>query len=200
MEQIRFGGRRVVGFGVGGVFDDAGDFLDDVKTTVFGGAPIFRDGPLVGSSHNPEYHETTKITGQEVDPSAPPEAPAGPCTNLPSWIQNIAGCSGPNPPMNLQQACASIPREFQAIAGCSNANTKLKPGESATTAPASVLTLPFGGGVDADGKPIKSPFDWFEEHKTAIIVAAVAAGTLMVGAIAAPIVMETLAVRKMARS
>jgi hypothetical protein len=36
--------------------------------------------------------------------------------------------------------------------------------------PALVSTLPFGGGIDANGKRIQSPLEWFEEHKTAIAV------------------------------
>jgi hypothetical protein len=158
MEQIHFGGRRVVGFG--DIFDDAARWWSSETTP------------------NPAYQETAKITGQETDPSAPPDAPATP---------------------TIQQACANVPESLQAITGCSNANTKLKPGESATTAPASVLTLPFGGGVDANGKSILSPTEWLAAHKTAIILTAIGIGTIVVGAVTAPIVMEAMATRRMER-
>lgn len=145
MEHVRLGNRRVAGFdvGVGGLFD------------IFGGGS--------GTSPNPAYQATATITGQKVDPNAPPDAPAGP---------------------TVQDACANIPTWAQAIAGCSNANVKPAPGQSVATAPASPLTLFFGGGVDANGNPIQTPLQWLEAHKTAIAIGgAVFAGIVVYGAI-----------------
>jgi hypothetical protein len=121
-------------------------------------------GENTGTSPNPAYRATAAITGQHVDPSAPADTPAGP---------------------SVQNACANIPTWAQAISGCSNANVALAPGTTAPTAPAPVSTILFGGGVDANGKPIKTPLEsaiesaneaakWFSNNKTAIAIGAVA--------------------------
>ena len=155
MERIQIGGRRVVWFGVGGPINDAISWWNKAfRANVY--------DPNVGTSPNPTYQETAKITGQQVDPNAPADAPATP---------------------TIQQACAGIPASLQAIAGCTNANVRPPPGTSVPTAPALLSTLPFGGGIDANGKPIQSPYEWFQEHKTAIAVGAAVTATVVVGGV-----------------
>jgi len=135
MERIQIGGRRVVGFGVGGPINDAiGWWNKAFRSNVY--------DPNVGTT--------------------PVDAPTGP---------------------TVQDACASIPASLQAIAGCTNANVKPPPGTSVPTAPALLSTLPFGGGIDANGKPIQSPYEWFQEHKTAIAVGAAVTATVVVGGV-----------------
>ena len=159
MEQIKLGGRRVVGFGIGdlpsGTFPSAAESVSGESSAYNG---IDSSPPEITSSPNPAYRATAAITGQKIDPNTPPDVPADPTA--------------------VQKACAGLPKWQQAIAGCSNANTKLKPGESAPTGPASWWTLPFGGGVDAEGKPILSPIEWLEAHQT--LIAAIAIGAAIV--------------------
>ena len=162
MESISFGGRRVAGFGVGGPINDViGWWNKAFRANVY--------DPNVGTSPNPTYQETAKITGQQVDPTAPPDAPAGP---------------------TVQQACANIPTALQAIAGCTNANVKPPPGTSVSTTPESVMDAFSKGGIDASGNRIKTPVEsaaetlkWLEDHKTAIAVGVAVVGTVVIGGV-----------------
>jgi hypothetical protein len=163
MEQIQFGGRRVAGFGgVGGFFSDVADTILDETGIV---------KKSTGSTPNPAYRQTAAITGQKVDPSAPADTLVDPAV-----IQ-----------ANLQKKCAELPTWLQPAGGCSNVNTVLKPGESASTAPESALTI-FGGGVDAFGRPNRGIQGAVEDAlsgplKTAAIVGAVVVGTVLVGGV-----------------
>jgi len=118
-----------------------------------------------------------RLFGGDITPN-----PAYRASNVPSHVDPNAPADTAIP--DAPPACADLPKWSQAIAGCSNANVKLAPGSSSgTTAPSSWWTLPFGGGVDADGKRILNPIEWLQAHETAIAVGAAVVATALVGGV-----------------